>query len=128
MAEAFDTLDIEPQGSDFAIVHVNPEGRRHELVLSENLVVALARMIPQAARRIRAGMAPNRRDIALAVAVHPKSLDVKVDLHKSTAIVRVVDEWEADFDFALTALQAREFAKKLLARAEQIENAATTKQ
>ncbi len=121
MTDKFESLDIEKRGGDqYALVHVNAEGGKSEIPLSGLAVALLARLAANHARQIQAEMAGSQTVFGAVVASHPQELKVNVDLHQSMVIVRAVDEFEAQFDFALTASQAKTAGEMLLQRATQV--------
>jgi hypothetical protein len=123
-------LEIEARGDDFAVVHTDAHSQQSELVLSANAIVLLARLAPQQARQVYASKASGRTEFAPVLAAQVTKSEVRLEGYGDTiALVRLTDEFEAEYDFALTISDARSLGERLLDAADHLETAGTpTKQ
>jgi hypothetical protein len=120
----FEELSIEPRGAGYVLVRTDSEGRRTELALSEANVVFLARIAPQTARRIVASKMRAGGDVAAMLAAPVKDFQLNSDLHSELVLLRLRDEFEAEFDFSFTPPGARKFGERLIAWAGKTEQGA----
>jgi hypothetical protein len=103
------SLNIERRDNRFVLKR-DYEGQTTELELSEGEVLALARMIPSYARELIA--LRNRSEVGVfAWAAAPVvNYQIGLDALSQSILLRLKDDWEAEFDFSFTPDGAREIA------------------
>ena len=118
MAEIAGTAGIEPRGDKF-VIYLTDNGIRHELEITEEDILIFSRLIPSFLRRIVARW--NLEDgIVAAAAIPVTAASVNDDLHGTEVILAIQDVAGGDFEFWLSADQARKLGAALLERADKI--------
>jgi hypothetical protein len=117
----FEDLTIEPRGDGYVIIRVDGAGVTTELLLSEAVALALARIAPPTARRILASKSPAGSDILASVAAPAKNFELVPDLHGQLVLLKLRDEFDAEFDFSFLPSDAKRFGQSLIAMADKIE-------
>jgi hypothetical protein len=118
VAEIADSAGIEPRGDKF-VIYLAHNGVKHELEITENDILIFSRLIPSFLRRIVGRW--NLKDGIVATAAIPvTTATVNDDLHGTEVILGIQDVAGGDFDFWLSADQARKLGVALLARADKI--------
>jgi hypothetical protein len=120
MERDYEDLAIDNRGDDYVLIRIDGEGRRSELVLSENNVIFLGRLGPTVARRI---VASKTHGGVSAMVAPAKDFSINSDLHRDLVLLRIRDEHEGEFDVSFAAAGARHLGERLIAWAEKVERA-----
>lgn len=114
----FETLSIDPDGNDYVLKRDEGNGKITSLRLSEVNVVFLGRLAPTVAKRIVASKSLAGGDVSASVAAPIKSAAVNTDLHGDLILLRVIDEFDGEFDFSCSPDWAANFGTALIKWAE----------
>ena len=109
-----ETLSIEPRADQFAIVRVDGNGNRTELVLSYANLIFLARALSHSLQKITAER--SKPGMSATVAVPVNHARVGVDLGTAEILVTLVDQFGNEIGFAFSPDIARPLAQHILDR------------
>jgi hypothetical protein len=123
MASEFSELSIEPRGNDYVLKVSDREGATSEIILSEETVIFLGRLAPTIARQIVASKARAEGDISASVAAAAKDFELNTDIHDQLVLLRIRDEFDAEFDFSFLPSGAKYLGERLIAWSEKLESA-----
>ena len=115
-----DILTFEQRGEDFALIRMQADGSRSEIVLTATNVVHLGLLAPGFARQVltdKVGQQPGhgRKDRA--------AYGLNANLRFIEILLTILDRGGARFDFPTTERRARALASKLVERADRIASA-----
>jgi hypothetical protein len=113
----FDILTFEQRGEDFALIRVQADGSRPEIILSAANVVHLGLLAPGFARQVlidKVGQQPG------VVAKVVRNTVVNANLRFIEIMLTILDRGGARFDFPTTEQRARALASRLVERADRI--------
>jgi hypothetical protein len=123
MEREFEELTIEPRGNDYVIIRVDGDGIKTELSLSETNVIFLGRLAPIVARRIVASKMPAGSDVSASVAAPAKNFELNSDLHNDLVLLKIRDEFDAEFDFSFGPAGGRYLGERLIKWSDKVANA-----
>jgi hypothetical protein len=112
-----DILKYEERGEDYALVRMQADGSRSEIILTTINIVHLSLITPGFARQVlarRFGQQPNVLAKVIGQAV------TNTNLRIIEVLLTILDRGGARFDFPATERRARALATKLVARADRI--------
>jgi membrane associated rhomboid family serine protease len=115
-----DVLAFEPRGEDFALVRLQADGSRSEIVLTTANVVHLGLLAPGFSRQVltdKLGRQPGM------VAAFVRSGAMNANLRFIEVLLTILDRGGARLDFSTTERRARALASRLVERADRIANA-----
>jgi hypothetical protein len=112
-----DALRIERRNTDFALVRIEEDGSRHELLLTAANVVHLGMLAPDFARRLLAEKAGEKSG---TIGAGLKTTLVRTNVRAIEMLVRLFERGGRRGKVVLTEERARRLAAKLLARADQL--------
>lgn len=123
MASEFSGLSIEPRGNEYVLKVSSRDGATSEMVLSEENAIFLGRLAPTVARQIVASKALAEGDISASVAAAAKDFELNSDIHDQLVLLRIRDEFDAEFDFSFLPSGAKYLGERLIAWSEKLEAA-----
>jgi hypothetical protein len=112
-----DILRFEQRGANFALVRIQADGSRTEIVLTTTNVVHLSLLTPGFARQVLArkfGQRPSALGSRIGQAV------TNTNLRVIEIFLAILDKGGGRFDFPATEKRARALASKLVERADRI--------
>jgi membrane associated rhomboid family serine protease len=115
-----DILAFEPRGENFALVRLEADGSRSEIVLTTANVVHLGLLAPGFSRQVltdKLGRQPG------TVAAIVRSGAMNANLRFIEALLTILDRGGARLDFSTTERRTRALASRLMERADRIANA-----
>jgi hypothetical protein len=116
-SQTSDILKYEERGEDFALVRVQADGSRSEIILTTTNVVHLSLITPGFARQVLArsfGQRPSALGKLIGQAITHTNLRI-IEI-----LLAILDKGGARFDFPATERRARALATKLVERADRI--------
>jgi hypothetical protein len=116
-----DTLCFERRNADFALVRIEADGSRNELILTATNVVHLGMLAPDFARRLVAQKAGEKPGV---IGTKLKRTLVGTNVRAIEILVRLLERRGRRANSVLTEKRARRMAAKLLAQADQLAKAA----
>lgn len=112
-----DILRYERRKDDFALVRIEADGRRHELILTAANIIHLGMLAPDFARRLFTHkIGEKSRTIGTSL----KTKLVSNNVRAIEILVRILERTGSTANVMLTEKKARQLASKLLARADQL--------
>ena len=112
-----DILRYERRGDDFALVRIEADGTRSELILTAANVVHLGMLAPDFSRRLIANkVAEKSGGIGAAV----KSRMLSTNVRTIEMLLRILERRGRGLDPILTEQRIRRMASKLLAKADEL--------
>jgi hypothetical protein len=115
-------LTFEQRGEDFALVRVDADGSRSEIILTAMNVVHLGLLAPGFSRQV---LTDKLRQQPGAVATFVRHLAMNVNLRIIDILLTILERGGGRFDFPTTARRAGALASKLAERADRIADAST---
>ena len=115
-----DILTFEQRGEDFALIRVQADGSRSEIILTATNVVHLGLLAPGFARKVltdKVGQQPG------ALAKMFRHTAMNANLRFIEIMLMILDRGGARFDFPTTERRARALASRLVERADRIASA-----
>jgi membrane associated rhomboid family serine protease len=116
-----DLLRFESRGEDFALVRIQADGTRTEIVLTAANVVHLGLLAPGFAREVLTGMVSQQPATAASFVRHRI---MNANMRMIELLVAILDKGGERFDFPTTERRARALASRLVERADRIASAA----
>jgi hypothetical protein len=120
-----DILKYEQRGEDYALVRVQADGSRSEIILTTMNIVHLSLITPGFARQVlarRFGRQPSSLGRVIGQAL------TNTNLRMIEIFLAILDKGGGRFDFPATERRARALASKLVERADRIAGASPPKQ
>jgi membrane associated rhomboid family serine protease len=112
-----DILRYERRGADFALVRIQADGTRSELILTAANVVHLGMLAPDFSRRLLANkIAEKSGSIGAAI----RSRMTNTNVRTIETVLRVLEKRGRQLDVTMTEQRARRLASRLLARADKL--------
>jgi hypothetical protein len=121
-----ETLCIEERGDNFALVRIDADGNKTELVLPEAGLIFLARAIPQTLQKVIT--ARNVRGGSPIIAVPVEHVRVSADMHATDLLLTMIDKFGNETGFAVPLDIARPVAERLITLASEQRSAKLAKQ
>jgi hypothetical protein len=112
-----DILSFEERGENFALVRIEADGRRSEIVLTAANVVHLGLLAPGFSRQVLTDKV-GRQPGAVATFVRHRAMNVHLRLIE--ILLTILERGGGRFDFPTTERRARALASKLVQRADRI--------
>lgn len=116
----FDILTFEQRGEDYALVRVQADGSRPEIILTPANVVHLGLLAPGFARQVltnKVGQRPN------AVTTMLRHKVMNANLRVIEIVLTILDRGGGRFEFPATERRTRALAAKLVERADRLASA-----
>jgi hypothetical protein len=114
-----DILRYEKRGGDFALVRVQADGTRSELILSATNVVHLGMLAPDFARRMLANKVAEQSG---TIGTFVKGKMVSTNVRAIELLLAVLDMMGWRVDRVMTERKARSLASKLVQKADELAN------
>ena len=112
-----DILRYERRKDDFALVRIEADGSRHELILTAANIIHLGMLAPDFARRLFAHKIGEK---SRTVGTSLRTKLVSNNIRAIEMLVRILERTGSTANVGLTEKKARQLASKLLARADQL--------
>ena len=112
-----DILRYEKRGGDFALVRVQADGTRSELILTSTNVVHLGMLAPDFARRLLANKVAEQSG---TIGTLVKGKMVSTNVRAIELLLTVLDMMGWRFDHVMTERKARSLASKLVQKADEL--------
>jgi membrane associated rhomboid family serine protease len=113
----FDILTFEQRGEDFALVRIQADGSRSEVVLTTANVVHLGLLAPGFARQVLIGKVGQKPG---AIATFVRHATMNANMRFIEIMLTILERGGGRFDFPTTERRARALASKLVERADKI--------
>jgi hypothetical protein len=120
--EQYVDLNIERRGTHFALVRRDGV-RQTEIELLESDILSLARVFPSYARELKARRSRREPGISAWTAIPVDNYAMNADLHHQLVLLKIQDANEAEFEFSLEPIGARQLAESLIDWARRVEKA-----
>jgi membrane associated rhomboid family serine protease len=117
-----DILAFEPRGEDFALVRLNADGSRSEIVLTTANVVHLGLLAPGFSRQVLTDKLGKQPGLVAAVV---RSGAMNANLRFIEVLLTILERGGARLDFSTTERRARALATRLVERADRIASTPT---
>lgn len=111
----------ELRENGLAIYETDAEGRRTEIVISEESALPLSRALPRLLNAIAAKKLPLGPHHSSAIAVPMGDIQVVPDLLAMTVLVNVKDAAGGDFHYSISPERARKLADMLVRNANKVD-------
>jgi membrane associated rhomboid family serine protease len=115
-----DILTFEPRGEDFALVRLQADGSRSEIVLTAANVVHLGLLAPGFSRQVLTAKVGKQPGV-LAAVVRYRAMNA--NLRFIEVLLTILERGGARLDLSTTERRARALASRLMERADRIANA-----
>jgi hypothetical protein len=112
-----DILRYEKRGKDFALVRVEADGSRSELLLTAANVVHLGMLAPDFSRRLLANKVSEKSG---ALGAYVKDRMLSTNVRTIEVLVRILERRGWRLDAVMTEQRARQIASKLLQKADEL--------
>jgi hypothetical protein len=116
-----DILRFEERGSDFALVRIQADGSRSEVILTAANVVHLGLLAPDFSRRLLADKLGKRSG---AIAASLKTVMANTNLRTIEVVLGILDKSGGRLDAVMTERRARLLASRLEEKADALARAA----
>jgi hypothetical protein len=115
-----DILRYEERGSDFALVRIEADGSRSEIVLTPANVVHLGLLAPQFSRRLLANRIGKKSGV---IAASLKNRMVNTNMRTIEVVLDILDKSGGRLDPVMTERRARVLASRLVEKADELAKA-----
>ena len=115
----FDVLRLETRGQNFALVRMQADGSRSEIVLTGANVVHLGLLAPVFAREVLTDKVSQQPGLMVGFFRHRA---MNANLRLIELLIRILDKGGEWFDFPVMERRARALASRLVERADRIAN------
>jgi membrane associated rhomboid family serine protease len=112
-----DILRYERRGVDFALMRIEADGTRSELILTAANVVHLGMLAPDFSRRLLANKISEKSG-SIGAAIRSRIANTNVRTIET--VLRALEKREPQLNAAMTEQRARRLASRLLARADEL--------
>jgi hypothetical protein len=112
-----DILRYEKRGKDFALVRIEADGRRSELVLTAANVVHLGMLAPDFSRRLLTNKVAEKSG---ALGTYVKDKMLSTNMRTLEALMRLLERRRWRLDSVMTEQRARLIAARLLEKADEL--------
>ncbi len=110
----YETLSLDQDDGGYVLTRdAGPAGKTN-IKLSEANVVFLGRLAPTVARRIVASKSLAGGDVGAVVGAPMKNISINTDLHGELVLLRIRDNFDAEFDFSVSPEYAKTFGETLI--------------
>jgi hypothetical protein len=112
-----DILRYERRGADFALVRIEADGSRSELILTAANVVHLGMLAPDFSRRLLANKVSEKSG---TIGAFVKNKMLRTNVRTIEVLMRMLEKGKWGLDSVMTEQRARRIASKLVEKADEL--------